>query len=972
MPLVFKKCSKCPLHTNILFLIPNASKFLQSMSLNKFFICFNPSLTIPPNTQISSSLKSLILTATLHNSHPYYHNLCSDKESKIFLSSSPPQIKYPNQNSKCINQERRISEEFCSTLVSFCNSRSLKDGVSVHCPIIKLGFQDDLFLNNNLLSLYSKCIGVDQARVVFDKMPQRDVVSWTGIISAYVRDGNNEQALELFDQMVFSGLTPNEFTFSSVLRSCSSLGEFEQGIRVQTQIIKLGFESNHVLGSALMDFYSKCNKVDEAFEIFVTMNNKDTVSWTTMISACTKAEDWIRAWRLYSIMIQEGVPPNEFTFVKLLMASGFLGLNYGKLVHAHIILWGIKLNLVLKTALADMYSKCKHMEDAVKILNQTPESDVLLWTAMISGYTQVSDFNGAFSTFREMELSGISPNSFAYAGVLTACSSTLALKLGEQIHSRTIKVGLEHDISVGNSLVDMYMKCSSTVEGALCVFKRILYPNIVSWTSLIAGYARHGYNREAFQAFSEMRVAGLQPNSITLSTILKGTVEAPIQIRKLHAYIYKTKLHSDTTVGNSLVDAYSKVGMVDDAWQVIKLMTHRDVITYTSLATGVNQMGHHEMALDIISLMNDDDVKMDDFSLTSFLSASACLAAMEPGRQLHCYSVKSGLNEQISVSNGLVDLYGKCGSVSDAHRAFRAIRKPNVVSWNGLISALASNGYFSVALSSFEDMRLAGIGPDGITFLLVLYACSHGGLVDLGLEYFNSMSEFYSLSPQLDHYVCLVDLLGRAGRVEEAANVIETMPFRPDALIYKTLLGSCKVHHNLALGEHAARNALELDPGDPAVYVLLSNMYDDAGKSDYGEQIRRMMRDRGVRKNPGQSWVEIRNKVYVFGAGDRSNPQINEIHEKIESLMVRVKNLGYCNVENGGSSYHSEKLAIGFALLNTPSTAVIRIIKNLRICGDCHTFISVVSRVVDREIIVRDGNRFHSFKKGECSCGGYW
>eukprot|EP00268_Persea_americana_P012599 TRINITY_DN15363_c1_g1_i1.p1 TRINITY_DN15363_c1_g1~~TRINITY_DN15363_c1_g1_i1.p1 ORF type:complete len:948 (-),score=150.05 TRINITY_DN15363_c1_g1_i1:9-2852(-) len=944
----------------------NSKSFLTSF----MFFYTSPTLLIPPNTYpTSSSLKHLTFAAS---------HLCSHILPNSIISLHT--ISHPSHTSKptiSIEEEPKsyISLEFCSRVLSACNSKSSREGVSVHGLIIKLGFQDDLFLNNNLISLYSKCIGSGHARKLFDEMSQRDVVSWTAVLSAYVRDRNYEAAIEFFDFVVGSGFIANEYTFSSVLRSCASLGDFECGTRVQAQIIKRGFGLHLVLGSALVDFYSKCGKACEAYKVFVGMNDQDTMSWTTMISAFVEAEDWNGALRLYCYMLKDGVPPNGFTFVKLLMASAFLGLEYGKLVHAHVILWGIELNLVLKTALVDMYSKCQSMGDALEVANQTSEADVLLWTAMISGYNQASCYNEAIVVFQQMELAEILPNSFTFAGILNACSSIPSPKLGRQIHSRTIKAGLDHDVSVGNALMDMYMKsCSNAVEEASLVFKGIVQKNVISWTCLINGLTQNGYDQGALQAYSEMWITGVKPNSFTLSSVLKGcrSLEALRQVRKLHAYIFKTKAHFGITVGNSLVDVYARFGMVDDAWRVIEMMANRDAITYTSLTAGMNQMGHHEMALDIISLMHHDNVNMDGFSLASFLSASASLAAIEPGKQLHCYSIKSGLDHQISVSNGIVDMYGKCGSVNDAYRAFQAITEPNVVSWNGLISGLASNGHFSAALSYFEDMKLVGIQPDDITFLIVLYACSHGGLVDLGLEHFKSMGECYGIPPQSDHYVCLVDLLGRGGRLEEAASVIEDMPFPPDALIYKTLLGSCKVHRNLPLGEYTASCALQMDPSDPAVYVLLSNMYDDAGKSDFGEQMRKMMRDRGLKKIPGQSWMEIRNKIHLFTAGDRSNPQINEIHQKIESLTAKVMSLGYGYVENNGSSHHSEKLALAFGLLNTPSMAPIRIIKNIRICDDCHNFIKLVTHFVDREIVVRDGNRFHFFKKGDCTCGGYW
>ncbi|XP_031261515.1 pentatricopeptide repeat-containing protein At5g52850, chloroplastic [Pistacia vera] len=776
-------------------------------------------------------------------------------------------------------------EETCSRLISLCNSKSFKEGICIHSPIIKLSLQDKLFLNNNLLSLYVKCSRVENARHFFDEMPLKDVASWTGILSGYVKNKKHYEALDLFYCMMISGQYPNEFTFSSVLRSCSALGEFNYGTRVQSYVIKYGFQSNPFSGSALIDLYSKWGFTNEAYKLFTCMENGDTVSWTTMISSFVKERKWSRALQFYVHMIEAGVHPNEFTFVKILAASCFLGLSYGRLVHGHMIVRGVKMNVVLKTALVDMYSRCQRMEDAIKVSNLTPEYDVLLWTTIISGFTQNLKFREAVAAFHDMEVCGVAPNNFTYSSILGACSSVLSLDLGRQIHSRVIMAGLEDDVSVGNALVDMYLKCSSMIESGLRAFRVISSPNVISWTSLIAGFVEHGFHQEAFQLFEEMQASGVQPNSFTISSILGAcsTVESVSQLSKIHGCAIKTEVDDDIVVGNALVDAYAGLGLVDDAWQVISKMSHRDAAAYTSLATRMNQMGHHEAALNIITHMYNDNVKMDGFSLASFIAASASLAGEEIGKQLHCHSMKSGLVCWISVSNSLVDLYGKSGSLSDAHRVFREITEPDVVSWNTLISGLASNGYISFALSAFDDMRLAGIKPDYVTYLIVLSACSRGGLVDLGLEYFQSMEKVHYLLPQFDHYVRLVDLLGRAGRLEEAMDVLQTMPFRPDALIYKTLLGACKMHKNVPLGEDIARRGLELDPSDPAFYVLLADLYNNTGHSDLAENTFQMMRERGL-MNPEPSSMEYGNKIHLFIAGHAEDG----VHEENRLSYNRV------------------------------------------------------------------------------------
>jgi pentatricopeptide repeat protein len=495
-------------------------------------------------------------------------------------------------------------QEICIGVVSLCNSKSLKEGVCVHSPIIKLGLQDNFYLNNNLLSLYAKCFGVDHARHFFDEMPYKDVVSWTGILSAYVRNENHEQALELFGSMISFGRYPNEFTLSSVLRSCTAIGEFECGSRIQAYMIKNGFDSNLVLASALIGLYSKCGFIEEAYAEFAYMGGGDTVSWTTMISSLVQAQKWSQALQLYINMVKAGVLPNEFTFVKLLSASSALGLSCGKLVHAHMILLGIELNVILKTALVDMYSKCQRMEDAVKALNQTPERDVFLWTAIISGFIRNMKVREAIAALQEMEMSGSVPNNFTYSTILNACSSILSLELGKQVHSRVIMAGLKDDIYVGNALVDMYMKCSNLIDDALRVFRVMTSQNVITWTSLIAGFAEHGFAQDSFQSFEEMKAVGLKPNSFTLSSMLAtcSTIKSHCQTTKLHGYIIKTKADRDSAVGNALVDAYAGLGMVDEAWCVIRNLSHRDAITYTSLASRINQMGHHDRALNIMML----------------------------------------------------------------------------------------------------------------------------------------------------------------------------------------------------------------------------------------------------------------------------------------------------------------------------------------------------------------------------------
>ncbi|CAL1404835.1 unnamed protein product [Linum trigynum] len=743
----------------------------------------------------------------------------------------------------------RCLEDVLARVVSFCSSRSLKEGFCVHAPVVKLCLHDHHYVNNNLLNLYGKCFGLRDARQLFDEMPHRDVVSWSGILSTYAKNGRHGAAIDLYRDMADSGVYPNAFTFSCVVRSCAALSDLDYGKRVHGSLVKHGLQSNLVVGSSLIELYSKFDSSD-ATKVFGLIDEADVVSWTTMISSSVRAGKYRQAFQLYIDMIKSGVTPNGFTVSKMLAASGFLGLEYGKLIHAHAVVLGVELNLVTRTTLVDMYSKCQRMEDAVKVAKLTNDSDVVLWTRIVSGFAQNSNFQSALTALADMNRSGVSPNEVTYLALLSECSPILSLDLGTQIHSRVITAGLEDHIPLGNALLDMYMKCSDTVEDGLRVFKEMQLPNVISWTSLIAGFSNHDLQQDSFRLFIEMRTAGVLPASYTLTIVLHAA-DSLSQTLQLHAQVIKLKASQQIFLGNALVDAYAGSGRIDDAWRVVRTMNKRDIITYTSLATRLNQSGHHKQALEIVRhIANDDGVKMDGFCLAGFLSASSYLGKQETGQQLHCLSVKSGFGSCVSVLNSLVDFYGKCGLLDEARRAFAEIREPDVVSWNGLMCGFASNGLIDDALSTFDEMRLAGVAPDKVSFLSVLFACQQGGLVDRSREYFDSFREQHAIEPRLEHYSCLIDTMSKARRLEEAVEVLETMPLKPDASIYRNLLAACRVHKNMRLGEDMARRGLELCPGEPVFYVWLAKLYDDCGRSDLAEQTRKSKREWFSRVEP--------------------------------------------------------------------------------------------------------------------------
>uniref|UniRef100_UPI0040747504 Synthetic PPR-DYW protein n=1 Tax=synthetic construct TaxID=32630 RepID=UPI0040747504 len=612
-------------------------------------------------------------------------------------------------------------------------------------------------------------------------------------------------------------------------------------------------------------------------------------------------------------------------------------------------------------------------------------NSVFSWNSKIRGYARNGQPEEALSLYSQMRRSGIKPDNYTFPFVLKACASLSSLKEGKQIHGHVIKSGFESDVYVQSALIDMYAKCGE-LEDARKVFDEMPERNVVSWNAMISGYAQNGQSEEALELFREMQQEGIKPSEFTFCSVLSacaslGSLEMGKQI---HGYVIKSGFESIVFVGNALIDMYAKCGSIEDARKVFDEMPERTVVSWTAMISGYAQNGQSEEALELFREMQREGVKPDEVTLPSVLSACANLGALEQGKQIHAYVIKSGFESDVFVGSALIDMYAKCGSIEDARKVFDKMPERDVVSWNAMIAAYAQHGHGKEALQLFQQMQQEGVKPSEVTFTSILSACSHAGLVDEGHHYFESMSPDYGITPRVEHYGCMVDLLGRAGRLDEAEDLIKSMPFQPNVVVWGTLLGACRVHGDVERGERAAERILELDPESAAPYVLLSNIYAAAGRWDEAAKVRKLMKERGVKKEPGCSWIEVNNKVHEFVAGDKSHPQTKEIYAELERLSKQMKEAGYVpdtkfvlhDVEEEEKEqllcYHSEKLAIAFGLISTPPGTPLRIIKNLRVCGDCHTATKFISKIVGREIVVRDANRFHHFKDGVCSCGDYW
>ncbi|XP_026403925.1 pentatricopeptide repeat-containing protein At2g03880, mitochondrial-like [Papaver somniferum] len=590
------------------------------------------------------------------------------------------------------------------------------------------------------------------------------------------------------------------------------------------------------------------------------------------------------------------------------------------------------------------------------------------------------DLPKAINALGRLQNHGIRADAITYSELIKLCVSKGAIKEGKTIHNHLYSNGHEPAVFLNNVLLNMYVKFNSLDEARL-LLDQMRERNVVSWTTMISAFSKAKLNEEALGYLVFMYREGVMPNMYTYSSVLKAC-DGLETLRQLHCGIIKSGLDSDVFVRSALIDIYSKWGELDNGLLVFNEMITGDLIVWNSIIGGLAQNDKGDEALNMFKGMKRAGFPAGQATLTSVLRACTGLVLLELGRQVHAHVVKS--EEDLILYNALLDMYCKCGSLEDADSVFQRMANKDVISWSTMIAGLAQNGQSLKALKLFDSMKDSGIAPNPITILGVLFACSHAGLVEDGLYCFRSMKSLFGIEPGREHYGCMVDLLGRAGKLDEAVQFIHAMEIEPDAVTWRTLLGACKVHKNVEIAIYVAKEVLKLDPQDEGTYILLSNIYANANRWEDAGEVRRNMRDQGVKKEPGCSWIEDNKQVHLFVAGDNSHPNIDKIKSELNLLIKKLSGMGYVPDTNfvlydlegeqkeDSLRYHSEKLAIVFGLMNLPKEKPLRIMKNLRFCGDCHTFAKLVSKAENRHIVIRDPVRFHHFKNGVCSCGDYW
>ncbi|XP_016437518.2 pentatricopeptide repeat-containing protein At1g15510, chloroplastic-like [Nicotiana tabacum] len=849
---------------------PQFSKLLSSKSLNFSHIFQKSHLFSLKKTHQNPLLSSSSTSTPTTDPNSHLIQLCSQnllEQAIIFLKS----VK---------ELHGTIEEETFISLARLCEfKRASNEACEVFSCILSCMSQLSLRLGNALLSMFVRLGNLGDAWYVFGKMEERDVFSWNVLIGGYAKNGYFDEALDLYQRMLWVGFRPDVYTFPCVLRTCGGLPDWKMGREIHAHVISFGYESEIDVLNALITMYVKCGDLFNARVLFDGMPRRDRISWNAMIAGYFENDEFSEGLKLFSSMRKFGFFPDLMTMTSVVSACEALGdESLGKALHGYVSRMNFYSDVSVHNSLIQLYSAIGSWEEAEKIFDRIQCKDVVSWTAMISGYESNGFPEKAVETYKMMELEGVIPDEITIASVLSACTSLGLLEMGVKLHQLAERRGLTAYVIVSNTLVDFYSKCNC-IDKALEIFHRIPDKNVISWTSIILGLRINNHSLEALILFSQMK-RYQDPNTVTL---------------------------------------------------------------------------------------------------VSVLSACSRIGALMCGKEIHAYVLRNAMAFHGFLPNALLDFYVRCGRIAPALNLFN-MQKKDVTAWNILLTGYAQRGQGALAVELFDGMLTSKVKPDEITFISLLRACSRSGLVTEGLDYLNNMENNYRVVPNLKHYACVVDLLGRAGLVEDAYDFIITLPVKPDSAIWGALLNACRIHRQVELGELAARHILETDERGVGYYVLLCNFYSDNGRWDEVATLRKIMIERGLTVDPGCSWIEVKGNVHAFLSGDNFHPQIKEINAVLEGFYEKMKTARrseseryiVSEVEDSKAEIfcgHSERLAIAFGLINTAPGTPIWVTKNLYMCKSCHDTIKFISEVVRREISVRDTEHFHHFKDGRCTCG---
>ncbi|KAI3686588.1 hypothetical protein L1987_80268 [Smallanthus sonchifolius] len=785
------------------------------------------------------------------------------------------------------------------------------------------------------------------------RLEDKNLYQWNTIISRYTKNDLWYDAILVFYQLLQTDHKPDNFTLPCVIKACVGISNLGCGLVIQGMAVKTGLISDVFVGNALVSMFGKFGFIEDAVKVFDKMPQRNLVTWNSLISGLSDNGFYRESVDLFMELLvsEDSLVPDVATLVTLLpVCAAEKDVLLGKMVQSLAVKLGLYQDLMVQNALMDMYLKCGYMLEAGTVLDKNENKNVVSWNSII-----------------------------------LACSHRLHLLKVKELHGYSIRHGIESDQFVSNAFTAAYAKCEcrSTLCLAENVFNVMKDMTLSSWNALISGYAQNGNSLKAIDLFVKMTSLGFKPDWYSIGSLLLACAELKLlqNGKETHGYVIRNGLETDLHIGNSLLSFYIQCEKPLSAKIIFDGLENKNLVSWNAMITGYSQNKQPNEALNLFRTMVYSGIQPYEIAITSVLSACTQLSVLRLGQSVHCFTLKKNLTRDILVNSSIIDVYAKTGCIKASQNVFNQSGKNHIGLWTVLIAAYGIHGNGKEAMKLFYEMQSLNMKPDHFTFIAILMACNHGGLVKEGLNFFNEMHTIHGVKPKLEHCACLIDMLGHARRFDDAMMLINDMPEEPDARIWSSLLSSCRVHGNMELGKKVADKLLQLDPNKAENYVLSSNLFASFSKWDDVRIMRERMKKLGLKKDVGCSWIELEGKVYNFFAGDKILPDIHDMWRKLENDITRhgykpdTKCVLHELTEDEKVDIlrsHSEKLAVSFGLLRSCKGVTLRIFKNLRICEDCHNAIKLVSKAVDREIIVRDNKRFHHFRYGHCSCRDYW
>ena len=774
---------------------------------------------------------------------------------------------------------------------------AVERGKSIHRSIRGTELMDDVRVGTAVVDFYCKCGLVEDAWCVFDEMSDRDVVSWNAMLFGFVGWGRYEEAMLLFREMWRENLRPNSRTMVALLLACEGASELRLGRGLHGYCLRNGiFESNPHIATALIGFYSRLDMRVSRL-LFDLMVMRNIVSWNAMITGYYDVGEYFKTLELFVQMLVDEV---EFDCVTMLVAiqacAQLESLKLGKQIHQLAIKFRFVEDLYILNALLNMYCNNGSLDSSHQLFESVPNCDVPLWNSMLSAYVEFGFHEEAMGLFIRMQSEGVRKDERTVAIMLSICEEVAdGLLKGKGLHAHVIKSAMRMNASLGNALLSMYfeLKC---VESVQKVFGRLKDVDIISWNTMILALASNKLRAQACEFFQRMQESEMKPNAYTIISILAACEDVTcLQFgRSIHGYVIKHGVEINQPLQTALSGMYMNCGDEATSRDIFEGCPDRDLISWNAMIASYIKNNQAHKALLLFHHMISE-AEPNSVTIINVLSAATHLASLPQGQSLHAYVTRRGfsLGLDLSLANAFITMYARCGSLQRAENIFRTLPKRNIISWNAIIAGYGMNGRGCDAMLAFSQMIEDGFRPNQVTFVSVLSACSHSGFLETGLQLFHSMVQDFNVTPEVVHYSCIVDLLARGGRIDEAREFIGSMPIEPDASVWRALLSSCQAYSDAKLAKTIFEKLDELEPMNAGNYVLLSNIYATESLWLEVRKIRTWMKEKGLRKPPGISWIVVKNQVHCFTAGDRSHPQSDKIYAKLSILLSSMKETGY-------------------------------------------------------------------------------